>query len=174
MLVVLDRNAYLSKFIHKVNGKDGVEPVLMDGFPMILWIHACAWISCAAFHDGTVHFLHKLTDKWWLQVMGVATLTSGYFDRHTTRSLHVKCLIYFKQRLRCDLLSKIHLGLSQYSTCYCHQGHCQNYSHISHTKFMLIYLSIILNKILHKLRVTEVDEARILLVEGGNLRQIIL
>ena len=35
-------------------------------------------------------------------------------------------------------------------------------------------LSVVLNKILHKLRVTEIDEARVLLVEGGNLRHIIV
>lgn len=51
VLLVLDGNAYLSELVHQVDGKDGVEAVLVNGLPVLLGVLSCTAIGRAALYS---------------------------------------------------------------------------------------------------------------------------
>ena len=83
------------EILYAENGKEAVEPMFVDGLPMLRHVLSASSVGSTALNDGAVHLVDEVTDECGFQVVVATALARADFHAHTSVFLHTECVIDF-------------------------------------------------------------------------------
>ena len=76
------RKGHVVLLVQDITGYNGCEPMVPHGFPVILGSVPSSLIGSVALNNGTLKFLYKVPDKFWLQKVTATRFTCGDLHRN--------------------------------------------------------------------------------------------